>query len=326
MDLVLSICDTYLLDSVWAKLVPLSAFSTYNTSSTLPPSAASSWNEFISYLPHPKLSPEVLHDANRRVVSAWPRDYIPRQLISLSMIVILGAFLVYFIFATLSYFFIFNHDIKRHPRFLKNQVRLEIMSSLRALPVMSLMTVPFFEAEVLGYTRLYDKIETYGYLYFFASILLFLLFTDYLIYWVHRSLHIPFLYKHLHKAHHRWIVPTPFAAHAFHPVDGWAQSLPYHFFVFIFPMHRLLYLGLFWFVTCWTILIHDSDLITGHPLENIINGPAHHTLHHIYFTVNYGQYFTWADRMGNSYRHPEPKLDPLLEVKKANGDEKLKQQ
>jgi sterol desaturase/sphingolipid hydroxylase (fatty acid hydroxylase superfamily) len=30
-------------------------------------------------------------------------------------------------------------------------------------------------------------------------------------------------------------------------------------------------------------------MVTGHPLEKIINGPAHHTLHHIYFNVNYGQ-------------------------------------
>jgi lathosterol oxidase len=35
--------------------------------------------------------------------------------------------------------------------------------------------------------------------------------------------------------------------------------------------------------------IHDSDMITGHALEKVINGPAHHTLHHLYFTVNYGQ-------------------------------------
>ena len=27
------------------------------------------------------------------------------------------------------------------------------------------------------------------------------------------------------------------------------------------------------------------------------------------------QYFTWADRMGNSYRQPASDLDPLLEVK-----------
>lgn len=30
-------------------------------------------------------------------------------------------------------------------------------------------------------------------------------------------------------------------------------------------------------------------MITGLPLERIINGPAHHTLHHLYFTCNYGQ-------------------------------------
>lgn len=30
-------------------------------------------------------------------------------------------------------------------------------------------------------------------------------------------------------------------------------------------------------------------MITGHWLETVINGPAHHTLHHLYFTVNYGQ-------------------------------------
>jgi lathosterol oxidase len=76
-------------------------------------------------------------------------------------------------------------------------------------------------------------------------------------------------------------------------------------------------------------------MITGHPLENVINGPAHHTLHHLYFTVNYGQvcfyplpphsisdscpmqYFTWADRAGGSYRHPESSLDPALEIQPA---------
>lgn len=56
-------------------------------------------------------------------------------------------------------------------------------------------------------------------------------------------------------------------------------------------------------------------MITGHPLEKIINGPAHHTLHHLYFICNYGQYFTYADRAGGSYRHPDSALDPLLEVR-----------
>ena len=57
-------------------------------------------------------------------------------------------------------------------------------------------------------------------------------------------------------------------------------------------------------------------MITGHALEHYINGPAHHTLHHLYFTCNYGQYFTWADKYGGSYKHPEAKFDPMNEIPK----------
>jgi len=81
-------------------------------------------------------------------------------------------------------------------------------------------------------------------------------------------------------------------------------------------MHRYLYLGLFVMVNFWSIFIHDSDMFvsSGSRVEKYINTPAHHTLHHIYFTCNYGQYFTWADRTGGSYRAPQSDLNPLLEV------------
>ncbi|TFK40155.1 C5-sterol desaturase [Crucibulum laeve] len=331
MDLVLHLCDEYFLDKVWAKLVPLSAFSTspefftaLNSSSPILPlvTSASKWSQFVAHLPHPPLAPQdiasIYESASTSqaitAVSAWPRDYIPRQLLSLCVLTLFGIHALYFIFAGLSYKYIFNHDMMRHPRFLKNQVKLEIQSSLRAFPSLLILMLPLFQAEVMGYSKLYKGLDTYGYTYLFLSVPMFLLFTDYCIYWIHRWLHIPFLYKMLHKPHHKWIVPTPFASHAFHPLDGYAQSLPYHLFIFLFPMHRGVYLVLFVFVNCWTILIHDSDMITGHPLEKVINGPAHHTLHHLYFTVNYGQYFTWADRVGGSYRHPESSLDPLLEI------------
>jgi len=91
-------------------------------------------------------------------------------------------------------------------------------------------------------------------------------------------------------------------------------------------MHKYLFIALFVFVQVWTILIHDGDMISGHLLERYINSPAHHTLHHLYFTCNYGQvsqtkrdtadqqYFTWADSYFDSYRAPEPELDPLHEA------------
>ena len=37
----------------------------------------------------------------------------------------------------------------------------------------------------------------------------------------------------------QWLVPTPFASHAFHWLDGFAQSSPYHIFVFLFPLHKV---------------------------------------------------------------------------------------
>lgn len=112
-------------------------------------------------------------------------------------------------------------------------------------------------------------------------------------------------------------------------------------FVYICPMHKATYLFLFVLVQLWTIFIHDGDMITGSWWEKWINSPAHHTLHHLYFTCNYGQvsdftsysfgtrrthtddqYFTWADEYYDSYRAPEPELDPLnaaIEVMKKKG-------
>jgi len=337
MDLVLDILDGLVLDKVWAKLVPLSAFTStqegffqaLNSSVVIPVmDSTSTWSRVVSHLPHPPIAADELASlysaATQPVtqISAWPRNYIPRQMVSLCVVTLIGIHILYFLFAWLSYKFIFNHDMMRHPRFLKNQVWLEIQCSLRGFPGMMLLTLPWFQAEVMGYSMLYDGLDTYGYFYLIASVPLFLLFTDYCIYWIHRWLHIPILYKYIHKPHHKWIIPTPFSSHAFHAVDGYLQSVPYHLFIFIFPLHRILYLVLFVLINFWTIFIHDSDMVTGHPLEKIINGPAHHTLHHMYFNVNYGQYFTWADRAGNSYRQPESDLDPLLEVKELDKSKK----
>lgn len=100
----------------------------------------------------------------------------------------------------------------------------------------------------------------------------FLLFTDYCIYWIHRLEHHPSIYKHIHKPHHKWIsefrsffretwvnllplVPTPWAAYAFHPLDGYIQSVPYHLFVFVCPLQRHLYLGLFVCINIWTVFV-----------------------------------------------------------------------
>lgn len=214
--------------------------------------------------------------------------------------------IVYFIFASLSYIFVFDKKTFKHPKFLKDQVKLEIRQASISLPIMAIFTTPLFLAEVRGYSKLYDLTsQGPGVWYNWIQVPFFLLFTDFWIYLIHRGLHHPLVYKTLHKPHHKWIMPTPYASHAFHPVDGFAQSVPYHVFPFLFPLQKFLYVALFIFINIWTIFIHDGEYIAN---NSIVNGAACHTMHHLYFNYNYGQYTTLWDRLGGSYRKPNDEL------------------
>lgn len=213
---------------------------------------------------------------------------------------------LYFVFGALSYYFVFDRSTMKHPRFLKNQISLEMKQALTSMPVMALMTAPCFWLELQGYSKLYDSTaDGPGLWYNFLQFPLFIAFTDYFIYWIHRGLHHPLVYKHLHKPHHKWIMPTPFASHAFHPIDGFAQSVPYHLFPFIFPLQKWAYVALFVFINFWTIMIHDGEFITNHP---VVNGAACHAIHHMEFTGNFGQFTTFPDRLGGSYRQPHESM------------------
>ena len=305
MDIALDLFDEHLGDWIYSSLRP---FSLDTLAATLP--LASSFATKAPYhavttlsnlttatLPNPSLdllskSVDFLskHTAN------LPRDSVLRQCLSLYAITYAGILLLYFSIATLSYYFIFDHRMAQHPRYLPNQVAKEIAFSLEAFPMLDLLTLPWFLGDVRGWSMLYDTVEQgpfgevegqmgvaarWGYM--FASAAVFLLFTDFCIYWVHRFLHIPVMYRKLHKPHHKWvstysfpislprslvprfdesiadysrsIVPTPFASHAFHPVDGYLQSVPYHLTVYLIPIHKYMFIGLFTFVNLWSIFV-----------------------------------------------------------------------
>jgi len=231
---------------------------------------------------------------------------IPILLGKFYFIMALSGLLLYLVIASLSYYYFcyLKLDIyfpTRKPG--ATQVRTEITTAMKSIPIMAILTCPIAVMEVRGLSLLYDNVAERGLPYLFFSCLWFIVFTDALIYWIHRGLHtIPFLYKYVHGKHHVFTCPTPFASHAFHPVDGFLQGIPYHLFVFIFPLNKYAYLVLFLFVNVWTISIHDG--ISAVP-GDWLNGAAHHTEHHTKFKYNYGQYFTFWDKVGGTYMIPE---------------------
>jgi sterol desaturase/sphingolipid hydroxylase (fatty acid hydroxylase superfamily) len=54
-----------------------------------------------------------------------------------------------------------------------------------------------------------------GFLYFLAC----MIGHDTAFYHTHRMLHIPFLYKNVHKVHHEWTAPVAAAGYYFHPIE-----------------------------------------------------------------------------------------------------------
>ncbi|PIA12587.1 C-5 sterol desaturase Erg3 [Coemansia reversa NRRL 1564] len=230
-----------------------------------------------------------------------PRDNIVRQ--SLSLFVFIYSYIVAFYLGTagLSYKFIYDKKQEQHPKFLPGQRLMEIACASKALPLITVMTIPWILAELHDYSLVYKEWNKYGYAYLLVSAAMFIMFTDFCIYWIHRIEHHPLVYAKCHKLHHKWIVCTPYASHAFHPVDGYLQSLPYHLAVFIFPIHEYVYLVLFAFVSVWSVMIHDGEYVANNP---VVNGAAHHTVHHLYFNYNYGQFTTLFDRIFGTYRKP----------------------
>ncbi|KAB8213109.1 hypothetical protein BDV33DRAFT_82468 [Aspergillus novoparasiticus] len=308
MDIALEVWDTFIGDRLYAALLPVSlsssvSFPGFNHAAN---STLSFFGASQPFIYEPATHLIYLEPSKYAYMSAWPRNNIYRQFLSFFLIVWIFGLITYFISATLSYIFIWDKTTVKHPKFLKNQIPMEIAQTMGSMPIMSLLTAPFLVAEVRGYAKLYDGFSDEPFPYYsIIQFPLFIAFTDFCIYWIHRGLHHPLIYKSLHKPHHKWIMPSPFASHAFHPLDGWSQSVPYHVFPFIFPLQKVAYVFLFGFINLWTVLIHDGEYVANSP---VINGAACHTMHHLYFNYNYGQFTTLWDRLGGSYRKPNEEL------------------
>lgn len=202
MDLVLDGFDHYLGDTLYSY-IPLST----STACTGVSSSA------------------LLTTICEKVLPALPpaRDALARQTLSLFALGYLGIFFLYFSFAIPAYLFLFDHRMMQHPKFLPHQIRQEIKLSLDSFVPNLVLFLPWFLADVRGYAKLYDTLdagpfgasEIGAWTYLVGSAGAFLLSTDYAIYWIHRTLHHPLIYKHVHKAHHRFISEWSFFLAAF---------------------------------------------------------------------------------------------------------------
>lgn len=98
-------------------------------------------DQFVFDSLYAKVWPSYTKQIAGSVISSWPRDDFWRIHLSIFLITCIFGWVLYLGAATASYYLVFDHDYMKHPKYLKNQVRLEIECAVGAIPWMTRMLV-----------------------------------------------------------------------------------------------------------------------------------------------------------------------------------------
>lgn len=132
-----------------------------------------------------------------------------------------------------------------------------------------------------------------------VQVFFFFIVEDYLNYWIHRWLHLPWLYRHIHSVHHTYDAPFSIVAAYAHPLEVLAQSIPSFAGPLAIGPH--LYTLMIWqtFRNWEAIDIHSGyefplSLKSFFPAYA---GAEHHDYHHYMHSGNFASIFTWCDQL-----------------------------
>lgn len=193
-----------------------------------------------------------------------------------------------------------TYTYKADPK--KGQKAYEIMWSVITSGIFALAGAYLLQLWQDGKLALYGTFSSTDWWYIPLSIVLALLMHETLYYWLHRWMHIPGIFKWVHKVHHQSLTTSSWTAFSFHPLEGFIQMLMLAAIIWIIPLHYYVLLFLLILMSVSSIINHIGiDLYpkTGWFRKHII-GAKHHAMHHEHFTTNYGLYFTFWDRWMNT--------------------------
>ena len=214
-------------------------------------------------------------------------------------------FILFFTYGFLKKFEVRKINKKKYK---KGQLQKEIKWSLITSILFALsgtITVILWQK---GFTKIYLKIDHYGWWYLPFSLLLFMLLQETYYYWLHRWMHRPQVFKIVHKIHHESLIASPFTAFSFHPIEGLLQAIFLPVMLMILPMHYFVIIILLTIMTFSSVVNHLDIEIYSKDAKNTFRkwviGATNHSLHHQFFKCNYGLYFTFWDKIKKTERTP----------------------
>jgi len=159
-----------------------------------------------------------------------------------------------------------------------------------------------------GWSSLYFDPREHGLLWLPVSAVATYFAIDAGLYYSHRFLHREWMWKRIHRWHHRYTAPIFFTTTAVHPVE----FLIFEGFVLlpalVIPVHWAVYVG----VVAYTYLIgmiDHSGIVVRWPLP-FHSGNRFHDDHHVHFHCNYGHHTQLFDRLHGTVRDAKRRYGP----------------
>lgn len=196
----------------------------------------------------------------------------------------------------------------------KLEMKREIFYSVLTFIIYGFSVCAFVYWTQQGLTKEYQDFATYGFWYFIFSIIIMVVLHDTYFYWTHRLLHHRLFFKNVHKTHHSFHNPTPWAAFAFHPLESIISMGIIPIIVFLIPFHQWALIIFVTLLTINSILIHLGFRLPQFMSANFQNTAVEHDLHHNGLRKNYGLYFVFWDKFMGTYQKENPQRTALHNV------------
>nr|XP_045614083.1 delta(7)-sterol 5(6)-desaturase erg32-like [Procambarus clarkii] len=188
------------------------------------------------------------------------------------------------------------------PELERHEILLGSFSLLLGSTVSSIISCYIMNG---GSSTIYYNITQYGWLWYFASWPVVFIWQDYMTYWHHRIYHMPFLYKHFHKLHHKYKQPTAFSVTAIHPFEFLHMQAVLVSPMFLFPVHWTVFVTLLMYLYYHGIIDHSGINFKAHWWQPWQPDCIFHDNHHQYFHVNFGFNCELWDKIHGTYRQKD---------------------
>ncbi len=189
-------------------------------------------------------------------------------------------------------------------RFLSPELhRLAVWASTRNMLLSGLLSGTLIYAIASGSfdAPIYTDVAGWGgSAYTVGSTVVWFLLAEYTAYLVHRLLHTRFMFRHVHRFHHRFVATNPYVTMAMHPAELLMLQAATLAPLLVIPFHALSVIGVLLYIVVYNVAGHS-----GVKLESVLpwQPPARfHDDHHAHVHVNFGQHLLIWDRLHGTLR------------------------